>query len=171
MASDMGWFAAKPSSALGMLSVGTKALLMKVRGQSSALICQAASTLPARRPSTASNHEKAYVRPAHLVDFERQRPVLELWDSRYCGRIGESDVKTLTAELGLEFGWCVTGDDASLVDDGDRVGELVGFLYPTTSGPAMVTVPLSGFRSVLRILIAVVLPAPLGPSSARTVPS
>ena len=42
---------------------------------------------------------------------------------------------------------------------------------PTTSAPATVAVPESGSRSVVRIDTAVVLPAPLGPSSPRIVPS
>src|SRR5919106_724229 len=41
----------------------------------------------------------------------------------------------------------------------------------TTSAPATMAVPASGVRSVVRIDTAVVLPAPLGPSSPRTVPS
>src|SRR5215213_386598 len=39
-----------------------------------------------------------------------------------------------------------------------------------TSCPAIRTVPASGTRSVDRMFTVVVLPAPLGPSSARTVP-
>src|SRR5215207_6238668 len=42
---------------------------------------------------------------------------------------------------------------------------------PTRSAPATVAVPPSGLRSVVRMDTAVVFPAPLGPSSPRTVPS
>src|SRR3990170_2182341 len=41
----------------------------------------------------------------------------------------------------------------------------------TTSAPATVAVPASGLRRVVRMDTAVVLPAPLGPSTPRTVPS
>src|SRR5437763_16658529 len=41
----------------------------------------------------------------------------------------------------------------------------------TTSKPATVAWPASGFKSVFRIRSAVVLPAPLGPSNASRLPS
>ena len=62
------------------------------------------------------------------LDLGLQRIHSKHRDSSINSRIGEFNIQSFVARSAFEFGWRLVGKNASMVDDGDGIGKLIGCL-------------------------------------------